>query len=50
MLVHSNFIVTAREGEKLVGVARSLTDFVYATYLSDLAVDEKYQKKVLGKS
>jgi predicted N-acetyltransferase YhbS len=32
-----------------VGVSRSLTDFLYCTYLSDLAIDEKYQKQGIGK-
>jgi predicted N-acetyltransferase YhbS len=32
-----------------VGLARSLSDFVYATYLSDLAVDRQYQKRGIGK-
>ena len=49
MLEHGNLIVTARENGKLIGIARSLTDFVYCTYLSDLAVDEKYQKMGIGK-
>lgn len=49
MLQHGNLIVTARDGEKLVGVARSLTDFSFCTYLSDLAVDEGYQKQGIGK-
>lgn len=49
MLQHANLIVTARENGALIGVARSLTDFVYCTYLSDLAVDERYQKKGIGK-
>jgi predicted N-acetyltransferase YhbS len=30
-------------------VARSVTDFEYCCYLSDLAVDEKYQKRGIGK-
>jgi predicted N-acetyltransferase YhbS len=30
-------------------VARSITDFAYCTYLSDLAVDKDYQKKGIGK-
>ena len=34
------------DGEQLVGVARSVTDFAYCCYLSDLAVDEQYQNKV----
>lgn len=33
MLRHGNLTVTAWDGDKLVGVARSLTDFVYACYL-----------------
>lgn len=49
MIKHGNLIVTARENGKLIGVARSLTDFNYCTYLSDLAVDEKYQKMGIGK-
>jgi predicted N-acetyltransferase YhbS len=49
MLKHGNLIVTARENGKLVGVARSLTDFAFCTYLSDLAVDEDYQKMGIGK-
>jgi predicted N-acetyltransferase YhbS len=50
MLEHANLIVTARDGGKLVGVSRSLTDFTYCTYLSDLAVDRAYQKQGIGKA
>jgi len=49
MLEHGNLIITARHNGKLVGVARSLTDFLYCTYLSDLAIDVKYQKQGIGK-
>lgn len=49
MLEHGNLIVTARHDSKLIGVARSLTDFLYCTYLSDLAIDEQYQKQGIGK-
>jgi GNAT superfamily N-acetyltransferase len=49
MLKNSNLTVTAWEGERLVGIARSLTDFHYACYLSDLAVDKKYQNGGIGK-
>jgi GNAT superfamily N-acetyltransferase len=49
MLAHANIIYTARHDGLLVGVARSLSDFVYCTYLSDLAVDERYQKMGIGK-
>jgi len=49
MCENANLIVTARFNGNLIGVARSITDFVYCTYLSDLAVDEAYQKKGIGK-
>lgn len=49
MVENANMIITARDGKKLVGVARSITDFVYCTYLSDLAVDLEYQKQGIGK-
>jgi GNAT superfamily N-acetyltransferase len=49
MLEHANLICTAWSGNELVGVARSLTDFEFCCYLSDLAVDEQYQKKGIGK-
>jgi predicted N-acetyltransferase YhbS len=49
MLRHANLLCTAWDGEKLVGVARSVTDFEYCCYLSDLAVDESYQKRGIGK-
>jgi GNAT superfamily N-acetyltransferase len=49
MLQHANLIATARDNGKLIGVSRSLTDFAFCTYLSDLAVDENYQKKGIGK-
>jgi len=49
MLAHGNILVTAWAGEKLVGVSRALSDFSFCCYLSDLAVDEAYQKKGIGK-
>ncbi len=49
MLKHADILVTAWDGEKLVGVARALTDYSYCCYLSDLAVDEGYQHKGIGK-
>ena len=50
MCNNANLIVTERLDGKIIGVARSITDFVYCTYLSDLAVDVKYQKKGIGKN
>lgn len=50
MLKNANLIVTAWEAARLVGVARSVTDFHYCCYLSDLAVDLEYQKRGIGKA
>ena len=49
MLEHANLLCTAWDGPKLVGVARSVTDFAYCCYLSDLAIDAAYQRKGLGR-
>ncbi|QJD59220.1 GNAT family N-acetyltransferase [Pseudomonas sp. gcc21] len=49
MIANSNLIVSAWEGETLVGIARSLTDFHYACYLSDLAVCQSYQSRGVGR-
>lgn len=40
---------SARENEKLIGIARSITDFHYVCYLSDLAVDKTCQHTGTGK-
>lgn len=49
MLRHANLLCTAWDARTLVGVARSVTDFSYCCYLSDLAVDTAYQHRGLGK-
>ena len=49
MIDNSNLIITAWVNDNLVGIARSMTDFHYACYLSDLAVDSGYHKKGIGK-
>jgi len=49
MLRRSNIVVSAWDGPRLVGIARSLSDFAYCTYLSDLAVDERYQRRGIGR-
>lgn len=49
MYANSNLIVTAWDQEKLVGISRSLTDFCFCCYLSDLAVRKEYQKHGIGK-
>jgi GNAT superfamily N-acetyltransferase len=49
MYANSNLIVSAWQGNKLIGVSRSITDFCYACYLSDLAVKKEYQKDGIGR-
>ena len=50
MLKNADIIAAARsEDGQLVGVARSLSDFHYSTYLSDLAVDVAFQRRGIGK-
>ncbi|TPG72093.1 GNAT family N-acetyltransferase [Hymenobacter nivis] len=49
MYANSNLIATAWDGEVLVGVARSLTDFCFSCFLSDLAVRAEYKHKGIGK-
>jgi predicted N-acetyltransferase YhbS len=49
MLREADLVVTARDGGALVGMSRAVTDFSYCCYLSDLAVDAKYQRQGIGK-
>lgn len=49
MLDQADVLITAWSSELLVGVSRALTDFAYCCYLSDLAVDESYQRQGIGK-
>lgn len=49
MYANSNLIATAWDKDKLVGISRSLTDFCYCCYLSDLAVRKDYQIAGIGK-
>ena len=48
MLRKAAVIVTARAEGLLVGVSRAISDFHFCTYLSDLAVDEKFQGQGIG--
>ncbi|HPA16526.1 MAG TPA: GNAT family N-acetyltransferase [Verrucomicrobiae bacterium] len=48
MLDHADLLCTAWADDNLVGVARSVTDFAYSCYLSDLAVDRAFQGTGIG--
>ena len=49
MLSNSNLTVSAWDNAEIVCIARSMTDFHYACYLSDLAESKKYQKTDIGR-
>jgi len=49
MFANANLVLSAWDGERLVGVCRALTDYSYCCYLSDLAVDRDYQKRGIGR-
>ena len=49
MYANSNLIVSAWDGDVLVGIARSITDFSFCCYLSDLAIRKDYQHAGIGK-
>lgn len=49
MVEHANLTVTARKNGKLVGVARTVTDFHFCAYMSDLAVDAALQRTGIGR-
>jgi GNAT superfamily N-acetyltransferase len=49
MLAQADVIFTARSEGLLVGVSRAITDFSFCTYLSDLAVDQQFQRQGIGR-
>ncbi|WP_249315625.1 GNAT family N-acetyltransferase [Bacillus sp. FJAT-49711] len=48
MIDNSDIILTAWDKDRLVGIARAITDYSYCCYLSDLAVSQDYQKSGIG--
>src|SRR6185436_7079531 len=49
MVQNANLVITAWDNEQLIGISRAITDWVYATYLSDLAVRVSHQRQGIGK-
>lgn len=49
MLANANLVVTAWDGDALVGISRCITDFAWTTYLADLAVAVSHQRRGVGK-
>ncbi|MFH8612562.1 GNAT family N-acetyltransferase [Streptomyces sp. NPDC018029] len=49
MIRQANLVVVAREADgTLIGIARSISDFSYVTYLSDIAVIRRHQRSGVG--
>ncbi|WP_337041557.1 GNAT family N-acetyltransferase [Emticicia sp. 17c] len=49
MYANSNLVVSAWDGNTLVGIARSITDWAWSCYLADLAVRHDYKQSGIGK-
>lgn len=49
MIENADEIITVRDGQKLIGFLRALTDYSYSCYISDIAVDIAYQGQGIGK-
>jgi N-acetylglutamate synthase-like GNAT family acetyltransferase len=50
MFENSSLIISAWDGDQLVGISRSITDWVWCCYLADLAVRKDCQQGGIGKS
>lgn len=48
MIDNASIMLCARDNGKLVGISRTISDFSYCCYLSDLAVDAAYHGKRIG--
>lgn len=48
MIQNADVLLTAWSNERIIGIARAVTDFSYCCYLSDLAVDKEYQSQGIG--
>ena len=49
MMAQADIVLTARHEGQLVGISRAITDYSFCTYLSDLAVDERFQRRGIGR-
>jgi predicted N-acetyltransferase YhbS len=51
MLAGANLVLVARDTDgTLLGIARSVSDFSYVTYLSDIAVTGRLQRSGIGRA
>lgn len=50
MVRNANLVLTCRVDGELMGIARSVSDFAYVTYLSDIAVSGRLQRSGIGRA
>lgn len=50
MVANANLVVTCRVAGELARLARSISDFAYVTYLSDIAVSLPFQRSGIGRA
>lgn len=50
MLRNAGLTIACRAGSRLIGLARSISDFSYVTYLSDIAVAKQHQGEGIGRA
>lgn len=50
MVRNANLVLTCRIDGELVGIARSISDFSYVTYLSDIVVSRAHQRSGIGRA
>jgi GNAT superfamily N-acetyltransferase len=50
MVRNANLLLVCRDRDRMVGVARCVSDFSYVTYLSDIAVVRPYQRRGVGRA
>ncbi len=48
MLRHTDVVISAWDGDRLVGFGRVLTDYVYRASIWDVIVDKEYQGRKIG--
>lgn len=49
MFANSTLVISAWFNEELIGISRSITDFVWCCYLADLAIRKDFQKAGVGR-
>jgi ribosomal protein S18 acetylase RimI-like enzyme len=50
MVRNANLVLVCRIDGRMVGIARSVSDFAYVTYLSDIAVSRDCQRRGIGRA